>query len=396
MPEPPFDTAPDEFTAAFGEPLTNVLNMQTWRDGADLAGMYDAMRQAVADSVAQQNRTRSHIREAIFPTLRSGRNAFTPKNAGNYQMTVEEVAEAHQHVLFNGATECCDGTVAAHNSLLLSIVQIGISLVAYQGSQGTWVQRLYRRDLRAHTPDPAAEALALLERRGKRSADDVEEPNDPLSRLVRRTLMEYAERAALAQLSHARWRMGHGSPVPTDMLLLTGTATKDLQTTGLQVLRQLLLEHKRFVYVVSSPNDKLLLTIGDVLRPLEFAIVETLEHQFQKLRLIESRRAGADRKDVTAFMDEVGPQIVMGVYRAAPHAPARVFYAHRDHACEAAAIAIADSTLQPYRGFPMLIDLADIVCGNTFDGGSFSGSLQDAYAAAGEPTRYLGERETRS
>ena len=396
MNEPPFAAAPDEFTAAFGEPLTNVLNMQTWRDGADLASMYDALRQAVAESVAQQDRTRNPIRDAVFPRLRDSSNIYAPHNAGNYQMTPEEVADVHRHVLFNGATECCDGTVAAHDSLLLSVVQIGISLVAYQGSQGTWVQRLYRRDLRTHTLDPAAEALALLERRRNRSADDAEEPNDPLSRLVRRTLMEYAERAALATLSTARWRMGHGSPVPTDMLLLTGTATKALQTASLQVLRQLLLQHKRFVYVVSNPNDKLLLTIGDVLRPLEFAIVETMEHQFHKLRLLQSRIGRADRKDVIAFMDEVGPQIVTGVYRAAPHAPARVFYAHKDHACEAAAIAIADSTLQPYRGFPMLIDLADIVCGNTFDGGSFAGSLQDAYAGAGQPTRYMGERETRS
>ena len=44
----------------------------------------------------------------------------------------------------------------------------------------------------------------------------------------------------------------------------------------------------------------------------------------------------------------------------------------------------------------MLIDLADTVCGNVFDGASFRGSVHDAYAAAGEPTRYLGERETRA
>ena len=57
---------------------------------------------------------------------------------------------------------------------------------------------------------------------------------------------------------------------------------------------------------------------------------------------------------------------------------------------------MADSVLQPHRGFPMLIDLADLVCRTTFDGGSFVGLVHSAYAAAGAPVRYLGERETRS
>jgi hypothetical protein len=389
--------APDEFAAALGEPIERVLDLDTWHVGADLATLYAELNQAVAESVEQDKRTHNALRAAIIPRLRDGSDRTAPHNAGLYQITAEEVAEIHGALLFNGATECCDGTVASHDSLLLSVVQIGLALVAYQGSQGTWVQRLYRRDLRAHYPDPVQEAIELLRRRGQRDADNVEETNDPLSRLIRRTLMEYAERAALADLSTACWRMGHGNPVPTGMLLVTGGSAKALLKAGMDVLRRLLLQHRRFVYVVSEPADRLLLTLGNALHPLEFAIFETLTHQFERLQeRIQSRGAAAERAEVVAFMQEVGPQIVTGVYRAGRHSPARVFYAHKDFACEAAALAIADSVLQPYRGFPMLIDLADIVCGNTFDQASFNGSVQNAYARAGEPTRYLGERETRS
>ena len=190
--------------------------------------------------------------------------------------------------------------------------------------------------------------------------------------------------------------MGHGSPVPTDLLLLTGPGTKELQTASLSVMRRLICDHKKFVYVVSAPADRLLLTIGNALRPLEFAIVRSMQDVFESLKVIQSRAGRADRKEIAEFMAEVGPQVVMGVYRAARHAPPHVFYAHKDFACEAAALALADSVLQPMRGFPMLIDLADITAGNTFDGGSFHGSLQNAYAAAGEPMRYAGERETRA
>ena len=392
----PPTTQPDAFAEAFGEPMTHILNMATWHDGQNLATLYAQLHKEVAESVAQANRTADPIRSLVFPRIASNGDRYAPKNAGVYKLTANDVECVHCNLLFNGATECCDGTIAAHDTLLLSVVQIGIALVAYQGGQNTWVNRLYRRDLRTHHPDPMEEAIALLEKRGQQHADAENEPTDGLSRLVRRALMEYAERAALANLSKTVWRMGHGSPVPTDLLLLTGTATKDLQTASMNVMRELIGTHKRFVYVVSNPADRLLLTIGSALLPLEYAIVETMQGVFDKLRLIESRRAGAERKHVTDFMEEIGPQVVMGVYRAAKHAPPHVFYAHKDFAHEAAALAIADSALQPLRGFPMLIDLADNIAGNTFDGGSFHGSLQNAYAAAGEPTRYAGERETRS
>jgi hypothetical protein len=83
------------------------------------------------------------------------------------------------------------------------------------------------------------------------------------------------------------------------------------------------------------------------------------------------------------------------MYRASKLSPAQTFYAHVDHAHEAALIAMADSVLQEHRGFPMLIDLADGVCRASFGATTFAVSTQLAYAHAGEPFRYLGERRTR-
>src|SRR5439155_9984616 len=96
------------------------------------------------------------------------------------------------------------------------------------------------------------------------------------------------------------------------------------------------------------------------------------------------------------FRDQVASQVVVGVYRASPLAPPYLFYAHVEHAHEAALIALADSVLQPARGFPMLIDLADHVCAATFGPDSLSGPLQLAYTRAGVPLRYLSERVTRA
>jgi hypothetical protein len=98
---------------------------------------------------------------------------------------------------------------------------------------------------------------------------------------------------------------------------------------------------------------------------------------------------------VKQFVSGVGPQIAVGLYRASDMAPAQLFYAHIEYAHEAALIALADSALQEHRGFPMLIDLADTVCRATFGTDSFTASAQLAYVEAGEPFRYLTERQTR-
>jgi hypothetical protein len=85
----------------------------------------------------------------------------------------------------------------------------------------------------------------------------------------------------------------------------------------------------------------------------------------------------------------------LGVFRLTHPRWLQLFYAHADHAHEAALFAMADSVMQEHRGFPMLVDLADTVCRSTFGTDSFTASTQLAYAETGEPFRYLTERRTR-
>jgi hypothetical protein len=185
--------------------------------------------------------------------------------------------------------------------------------------------------------------------------------------------------------------MGHGNPVPYE--LLTGSGMKELLEKSLDLLTQLV-EHRKFVFVPSSPSDRLTLTIGNALRPLEFAIVDTLEDSILRVAQTGHYWPGMEKR-VEAFSHAMGKQIVKGVFRSSDLAPAQMFYAHEEHAHEAALIAMGDSVLQDDRGFPMLIDLADTLCRATFGRESLVGSTQTAYAEAGEPFRYMTERQTR-
>src|SRR6266487_4392790 len=389
----------NEFQAAFGEPVDNALNLDTWHAGEDLAAMYQALEQEIADAVEQGGRIRERTRAELFPLV--FKHPQAPENAGCYQVDVATLERIHRGLLFNGGVEACDGTSLTHDTLPITIAQIGVSLVSYQGDQGTWVHRLFRRDLRVGGFDTIDEALALLERRRKRDSTDVQSTRDRLSDFTQRGIMAYAERAILLHKSQAPWRMGHGHPVPYELLTGGGLVIDGdmpLLRQSMQMWRELLVEHKRWVFVTGAPSDRVLLTLGDALDPLEFALVGT---PLQSMRDIASGHlpTGKDGKglkaDVQSFVEELGPQIVIGLYRASAQAPVRLFYAHRDCSHLAALIVIADSVLQEHRGFPMLIDLADMVCHSTFGSATFNTMIQQAYAEAGTPFRYLGERETR-
>lgn len=385
----PAEVDAPEFRAATGEDIADVLSLRSWQQGEDLSGVYERLERELAEALDREDDIRRSVRETVLPLI--GTFPHAPPGAGVHQATLDDIRNAQEKTLFNGGVEACDGTVAFHDTLPLTIAQIGVSLVSYAGNQGSWVQRIFRRDIRDRGRNPVDEALEILERRQRRSGFDYTRRTDSLSELLRRGLMTYAERAVLLDKSSAPWRMGHGHPAPYE--LLTGSGSTELLVASLDVLRGLLLEHRRFVFVPSAPGERALLTIGNALRPLEFAIVETIGLRIHDI-IFRSGLRGTYRDAVTDFYHEVAEQVVVGVFRASPSVPPYIFYAHVDHAEEAALIAMADSVLQAHRGFPVLIDLAHSACQSTF--GGFDSTVQASYAATGRPLAYLRERETRS
>jgi hypothetical protein len=385
---------PDEYAAAYGEELSRTLDLDTWQSGDELARLYEQLEAEVQEAVRREDETRARIRQIVFPRLRN--RAGAPREAGVYQTTTDQIERAHRGYLFNGAVEACDGNSIPQDTLPLTIVQIGVCLVSYQGSQGTWARRLFRRDLRITSGDPVEDALDLLERRRRRTGYDQESQRDRLTSLGRRGIMAYAERAVLLKRSTAPWRMGHGNPTPYE--ILTGSGMVELAEHGLEILEELVFQQQRFVFVPSAPADRMLLTIGNALYPLEYAIVETLEDYLT--RIADGHYRGSSRwrrvgERVQRFAKEAGPKLAMGVFRATRMAPAQVFFAHVDHAHEAAHIVLADSALQEHRGFPMLITLADMVGSATLGTDSLTPHVEVAYAEAGAPLRYQPERQTR-
>lgn len=405
---PPTTRRPEEavstaaFAQAFGEPLTEVLNVGQWQPGVDLIQEFGRIEREVREAAAFEDVQQKRIRDHVFPRLK---HPSLPPEVGVYEVLLPEIAEVQRGLLFNGGAEGCDGTSQVHDTLALTIYQIGVSLVSYCGDRGTWCQRLFRRDLRQDLGDPVESALALLKSRHARGGLNQPDGADRLSELARRAVMSYAERALLLDKSDAVWRIGHGSPAPFE--LLSGAGNPDLAILSIRLIRRLICEKQKFVYVASEPGDRLHLTVGQALRPLEFAILGTLDDKiahsletvhFSSAPIVDDRWDGEPmhpEKWVLRFRDEVAPQVLTGVYRASRLSPPQLFYCHRNHFQTAARLALADSVLQPQRGFPFLIDLGNEMCKSVYGGGSLSDLADAAYAKAGVPLRYRSERANR-
>jgi hypothetical protein len=369
----------DQFVSLFGEPLERTLDLSTWSESNQLGDLYGQLQREITAAKEQTVAARRAIREKVFLRIRERRGA--PEGAGVYQASRSEIEAVQRGLLFTGAAEACNGVAVTHESLALTITQIGICLVSYHADLGSWVHRLYRRDLRENVEDPVQLAEQIITGRRRDEAGDLA-IGIQSSRLARRSIVAYAERATLLDKSSALWRLCQGNPMPVE--LLAGSGSPELIEKSIDMLKDLLLGHKTVLFVPSTLNQLDIATIADSLKPFEYAIVENMTRVLSSI--VESHHyAPSLGRKLLSFVDEVGPSMVIGCYRASPIGPARLFYAHVEHAHEAAQIAIADSALQTHRNMPVLLDLASELCRSSFGQTDFVATLQDAYTAVGQP-----------
>ncbi|MBL7780460.1 MAG: hypothetical protein JNM22_04515 [Saprospiraceae bacterium] len=377
----------------FEEAIIASLDMKVWDMEIDLTSVYDRIGSEVLNAVRQEESAIKTIRNEILPQLKKDRPELP--FAGIQKFSVEQIEKAHRGLLFNGGVTAVDATRVTHDTLPVTITQIGVCLVSYNGNFGSYAHRLFRRDLQLRGEDMLSEVMQLLEARKKRGAQGIEEEDmGRFSILAQRGLMAYAERAILMEEAQSSWRMGHGNPFAYELFVNFWASKKEVTARTLGLLSNIV-DHQRFVYIPSTTSSRHLITLGNALEPLEFVLIDTAKQAL--LKIIESGNAREPMRGMQLdFAEKYGDQVVVGLFRCSTMSPPYLFYAHRNQVHTAALISIADGLLQEHRGFPMLIDLADQLCYSTFHPETFFASIRQAYADAGQPFRFLGERETRN
>lgn len=377
----------------FEEAIIDSLDLGKWNIELDLSDVYNRIEREVLQAVRQEEAAIQTIRNVILPQLKKDHPELP--FSGIHKFTLEQIEKAHRGLLFNGGVTAVDATRVTHDTLPVTITQIGVCLVSYDGHFGSYAHRLFRRDLKMRGDNMVEEVMQLLEARKKRGAQGVEDEDaGRFSILAQRGLMAYAERGILMDEAKSQWRMGHGNPFPYELLVNFWASKEEVTRTTLDLLGRLV-EHQRFVFVPSATSSRHLITIGNALEPLEFVLIDTVKAGIEKI-IKNGNASEAIQKMQLDFVEKYGDQVVVGLFKCSSMSPPYLFYAHRDHVHTAVLIAISDGLLQEHRGFPMLIDLADQICYSTFHPETFFASIRQAYAEAGQPFRFLGERETRN
>jgi hypothetical protein len=388
----PFSGAPAadaDYARATGETLAQTLDLSKWDTGHHLAEALQRMESEIADAKRTEDDIVRAIRTQVFTALRDRPNR--PAVSGVFSASIDKIREVQRTTLFNGLTEGCDATSLIYDTLPIQIIQVGVGLVSYQGEGSTWAQRVFRRDVRVQAGnDIAGEIIDILSSRQGSGQSRLK-----VTDMLRRAIMTFAERAVITEKATAPWRMGHGNPLAYE--ILTGSGMADIIRLGVPVLEKLVLDHQKFVFVTSDTQKKHLLTIGNALRPGEYAVIEDASHDLENIFRGNYRGEWMKlREPLQRFRREVGPRVLSGVYRSSTLGPAHLFYAHADHVHEAALIAMADSLLQEHRNFPMLIDIADNLCKTLFGGETILKPANSMFANLGDDYRYLPERHTRN
>lgn len=370
----------DDFKRAYGENFSEAIDIGTWHIGENLAELYPIIENELIKAKLDEVKTHKIFRETIFPRIKELGNV--PQAGLHNDVESEEIIEKiHRGFLFNGAVTACGSVSAVYDSVPISITQIGICLVNYQGQHGSYSHRLFRRDLRFKGDDPIKEAVALIE---KRKGDDIDgDKRSKLSNLAVRGIKAFAERAILLEKSNSNWLMGSGSPTPYELMTGFWASRHEMKNKSIDLMHKIILEHKRFVYVQESFKNPRLWTFGNALKPFEYLIIDTMQDSLERMVALGGTR-GEFREDYEKFAKEVGSKIAVGVYRVSRQSAPQIFYSHVDHIQTAALIAMADSVFQLNQGSPMLLDLAHNLCQTAFGKNDFIALLEQAYAKAEE------------
>jgi hypothetical protein len=390
---------------ALDEAFLAALDLETWVTGERMYALGPRLERSIELAAHHEAEMAPRLRKALEDNLQAA--AGTSKELGLYTATVPELVAAQRALLFSGLVEACDGTRFAYDALPVTVIQIGVSLTTYQGDGASIGHRLYRHDITEAAGDTEERVLAFIRARARRAEGDLggegEDPDDSdeqpgITSLLGRAIMTYAERAMLAERSTQPWRMGHGSAIPYELII--GANRPELVRRSLPLLRRLLVEHKRFIFVPSTIKDRAVKTLANALRPMQYAVLgDTTPVIRSYLRGGYERQhytTSGLRQEIERFGAEVAPRVLQCIYRATALGPGNIFYAHEDHVHEAARIVLADSAMQDHRGFPNLIDTADRMCGGLFEPASVVASVEAAFARLGEPFQHLTERATRN
>jgi len=181
-----------DFEVGFGEKSQRLTSIGGTMAATGRPSSINSMRRS-AGRCSRRTRYASRCAGYCFP---SSRPARVPQEAGVFKVTRQQLEATQRNVLLQRRCGGVRTHCSVHDTLPLTITQIGVCLVSYQGEQGAVGPSAIpqRLTMRGQTADGALESL---QRRQLASGRQKGASATSFSELGRSRIMSYAERARL-------------------------------------------------------------------------------------------------------------------------------------------------------------------------------------------------------
>jgi len=337
----------------------------------DVSTYLNTAQQALRTEIEVNARNEAEFRGRLKEKLTGG--DFS-KNL--HEVTKEDLLRARD-VLRNDVC-AVDGTLAKVELLSGTRSQIGIVAVNYQNERATHVTYVTEASYSQYNSSEDVLDSLQSKKKEKRVVSD----------LVLRATMAYFERKHALRHS-AKWKILHGELFPFE--LRSGLGELKALDTTIALFREV--ASQPTIGSVVSDTGSIDKYIGYAIEPFHYFIVESLKREYDDWLQNDAHFSKMDQAKFQVFVDEVAGNYYRAVYRVGPRP--FVFFAHKDYIHEFASILMADASLVPERGFPILVDYADSMCSSLFRAGDFDRRIQHELALQGEFLREQSERAFR-
>ena len=221
------------------------------------------------------------------------------------------------------------------------------------------------------------------------SQESVEDELNSLRDLVRQDgiikrahvegIMLYKERS-MAMRRSEEWKLVQGEMFPYGLRMGLGYL-KALQPT-LSLMEEIFQAKNVIAVQGTTKDDPVFAKLGAALQDGEYVGIHPYGQDLSEfLESAHFTDVSGDEKAFKDFIALYGNLLIRGMYKVKNRA--YTFYAHKDVFDEAAALILRDSMFRPMRGFPLLLDYADIICSKLVSASDFKRQIEYKLAKFG-------------
>lgn len=334
------------------EKFLSLVDLDNWQS---LEDFFETCDEKLYEDVKGTLEKRQQLREVLLkdPAFRDRVRTVKP-----------ELRKWAKEELFNGSVCAVDGTLSIVPSTSGGRARIGVVATSYKADKIERVVFVSYRQLAEPVTDPADYFKKL-------------KSLNTTSSLFMRAVMAYAERD-LALRRPEKWKFVHGELLPYE--LRTGLGKTQALPQCL-TLGKRLVESQCTIAIVEGSEDIDLLNAVEMLEKFEYVEARGLDHDLEQYldgipdpdnpgeRLRGAHFNENDQRRFREFVDKYAKQIRVGIFKVG--LKPFIFQAHADNFEKAAALVMTDASMQPLRGFPLLLDYADQICSKQLVGGDF-------------------------